>query len=72
VSPQETTLCCEGCVLFWAPNKIAFYDVKVEAIIKMVAPTDASELRVLLGTYNYHQKFIWNFVRKAAPLKRLL
>jgi hypothetical protein len=37
-----------------------------------VAPTDVSELRALLGTYNYYRKFIKNFARKAAPLNRLL
>jgi hypothetical protein len=54
------------------PNGIAPQDVKVEAITKMVAPTDVSELRALLGTYNYYRKFIKNFARKAAPLNRLL
>jgi hypothetical protein len=34
------------------PNGIAPQDVKVEAIIKIVAPTDESELRALLGMYN--------------------
>jgi hypothetical protein len=34
------------------PNGTAPQDVKVEAITKMVAPTDVSELRALLGTYN--------------------
>jgi hypothetical protein len=38
----------------------------------MVAPTDVSELKALLGTYNCYQKFIKNFARKAAPLNRLL
>jgi hypothetical protein len=38
----------------------------------MVAPTDVSELRALLGTYNYYRKFIKNFAHKAAPLNRLL
>jgi hypothetical protein len=38
----------------------------------MVAPTDVSELRALLDTYNYYRKFIKNFARKAAPLNRLL
>jgi hypothetical protein len=54
------------------PNGTAPQDVKVEAIIKMVAPTDVSELRALLGTYNYNRKLIKNFARKAAPLNRLL
>jgi hypothetical protein len=54
------------------PNGTAPQDVKVEAIIKMVVPTDVSELRALLGTYNYYRKFIKNFARKAAPLNRLL
>jgi hypothetical protein len=54
------------------PNGTAPQDVKVEAITKMVAPTDVSELRVLLSTYNYFRKFIKNLARKAAPLNRLL
>jgi hypothetical protein len=48
------------------------HDVKVEAITKMVAPTDQSDLRALLGSYNYYQKFIKRLPRKAAPLNRLL
>jgi hypothetical protein len=35
-------------------NGTAPQDVKVKAITKMVAPTDESELRALLGTYNYY------------------
>jgi hypothetical protein len=54
------------------PNKTAPHDVKVEAVIKMVASTDVSELRALLGTYNYYRKFMKNLARKAAPLNRLL
>jgi hypothetical protein len=54
------------------PNGTAPQDVKVEAITKMAAPTDVSELRALLSTYNYYQKFKKNFARKAAPLNRLL
>jgi hypothetical protein len=54
------------------PNGTAPLDVKVEAITKMVAPTDVSKLRALLGTYNYYRKYIKNFARKAAPLNRLL
>jgi hypothetical protein len=61
---------------FVVPNGTAPQDVKVEAITKMVAPTDVSELRTLLGTYDYYRKFIINriinFARKAAPLNRLL
>jgi hypothetical protein len=54
------------------PNGTAPQDVKVEAITGMVASTDVSELRALLGTYNYYRKFIKNFACKAAPLNRLL
>jgi hypothetical protein len=54
------------------PNRTAPQDVNVEAINKMVASTDVSELRALLGTCNYYRKFIKNFARKAAPLNRLL
>jgi hypothetical protein len=53
-------------------NGTAPQDVKVEAITKMVAPTDVSELRALLGTYNYYRKIMKNVARKAAPLIRLL
>jgi hypothetical protein len=38
-------------------NGTAPQDVKVEAITKMVAPTDVSELRALFGTYNYYRLF---------------
>jgi hypothetical protein len=41
-------------------NETAPQDVKVEAITKMVALKDVSELRALLGTYNYNRKFIKN------------
>jgi hypothetical protein len=54
------------------PNGTALQDVKVEAFTKMVVPTDVSELRALLGTYNYYRKFIKSFSRIAAPLNRLL
>jgi hypothetical protein len=54
------------------PKGTAHQDVKVEAITKMVAPTDVSKLRALLGTYNYYRNFIKNFAHKAAPLNRLL
>jgi hypothetical protein len=54
------------------PNGTASQDVKVEAITKMVAPTDVLELRALLGTYNCYRKFIKNVAQKGAPLNRLL
>jgi hypothetical protein len=54
------------------PNGTGPQDVKVEAITKMVAPTDVAELRALLGTYNYYRKFKKNFARKVTPLNRLL
>jgi hypothetical protein len=54
------------------PNGTAPQDVKVKGITKMVAPTNVSELRALLATYNYYRKFIKNFARKAVPLNRLL
>jgi hypothetical protein len=37
-----------------------------------VAPIDVSELRTLLGTYKYYQKFAKDFARKAAQLNCLL
>jgi hypothetical protein len=75
VPPKK--LCCAVKDVFYlghlvVPNENAPQDVKVEAITKMVAPTDVSELRALLGTYNYYRKLIKNFARKAAPLNRLL
>jgi hypothetical protein len=54
------------------PNGTTPQDVKVEAITKMVDSTDVSELRALLGTYDYFRKFKKNFARKAAPLNHLL
>jgi hypothetical protein len=55
------------------PDGTAPRDVKVKAITKMVAPTDVSELRALLSTYDYYRKFIKKvFAWKAAPLNRLL
>jgi hypothetical protein len=46
--------------------------VKVEAIVKMLPPTDVSELRALLGTANYYRKFVENYGTIAAPLNNPL
>jgi hypothetical protein len=46
--------------------------VKVEAIVKMLPPTDVSKLRAVLGTANYYQKFVENHSTIAAPLNNLL
>jgi hypothetical protein len=46
--------------------------VKVEAIVKMLPPTDVPELRVVLGTANYYRKFVKDYSTIAAPLNNLL
>jgi hypothetical protein len=46
--------------------------VKVEAIVKMLPPTNVSELRAVLGTANYYQKFVENYSTIATPLNNLL
>jgi hypothetical protein len=46
--------------------------VKVEAIVKMLPSTDVLELRAVLGTANYYQKFVENCSTIAAPLNSLL
>ena len=46
--------------------------VKVEAIVKMLPPTDVSELRAVLGTANYYRKFVKDYSTIAAPLNNLL
>jgi hypothetical protein len=46
--------------------------VKVEAIVKMLPPTDVPEVRVVLGTANYYWKFVKDYSTIAAPLNNLL
>jgi hypothetical protein len=46
--------------------------IKVEAIVKMLPPTDISELRAVIGTANYYRKFVENYSTIAAPLNNLL
>ena len=46
--------------------------VKVEAIVKMRAPTEVPELRAVLGTFNYYRKFVEHYSTIAAPLNNLL
>jgi hypothetical protein len=46
--------------------------VKVEAIVKMLPPTDVPELRAVLGTANYNRKFVKDYITIAAPLNNLL
>ena len=45
---------------------------KVEAIVKMLPPTNVSELRAVLGTANYYRKFVKDYSTIAAPLNNLL
>jgi hypothetical protein len=45
---------------------------KVEAIVKMLPPTNVLELRAVLGTANYYQKFVENYSIIATPLNNLL
>jgi hypothetical protein len=54
------------------PSGIAPMTVKVEAIVKMLPPTDVPELRAVLGTANYHRKFVKDYSTIAAPLNNLL
>jgi hypothetical protein len=44
----------------------------VEAIVKMLPPTDVPELRAVLGTANYYRKFVKDYNTIAAPLNNLL
>jgi hypothetical protein len=54
------------------PSDTAPMTVKVEAIVKMLPPTDVPELRVVLGTANYYRKFVKDYSTVAAPLNNLL
>jgi hypothetical protein len=42
------------------PSGTAPMMVKVEAIVRMLPPTDVSELRAVLETANYYRKFVEN------------
>jgi hypothetical protein len=54
------------------PSGTAPIAIKVEEIVKMLPPTDVSELRAVLGTANYYRKFVENYSTIAAPLNNLL
>jgi hypothetical protein len=54
------------------PSGTALMTVKVEAIVKMLPPTDVLELRAVLGTANYYRKFVENYSTIDAPLNNLL
>jgi hypothetical protein len=54
------------------PSGTAPMTVKVEAIVKMLPPTDDLELRAVLGTANYYRKFVENYSTIAVPLNNLL
>jgi hypothetical protein len=54
------------------PSGTAPMTVKVEAIVKMLPPTDVPELRVVLGTANYYRKFVKDYSTIAAPLNNVL
>jgi hypothetical protein len=54
------------------PSGTAPMIVKVEAIVKMLPPTDVQELRAVLGTANYYRKFVKDYSTIAAPLNNLL
>ena len=45
---------------------------RIAAIINYPAPRNQKQLRQILGTYNYHHRFIINYVAYVAPLLRLL
>jgi hypothetical protein len=53
------------------PSGTAPMTVKVEAIVKMLPPTDVPELRVVLGTANNYRKFVNDYSTIAAPLNNL-
>jgi hypothetical protein len=54
------------------PSGTAPMTVKVEAIVKMLPPTDVPGLRAVLGTANYYWKFVNDYSTIAAPLNNLL
>jgi hypothetical protein len=54
------------------PSGTAPMTVNVEAIVKMLLPTNVSKLRAVLGTANYNQKFVENYSTIATPLNNLL
>jgi hypothetical protein len=54
------------------PSGTAPMTVKVEAIVKMLPPTDAPESRAILGTANYYRKFVKDYSTIVAPLNNLL
>jgi hypothetical protein len=54
------------------PSGTAPMTVKVKAIVKMLPPTDVPDLRAILGTANYYQKFVKDYNSIAAPLNNLL
>jgi hypothetical protein len=54
------------------PSGTAPMTVKVEAIVKMLPPTDVPKLRAVLGTANYYRKFVKDYSTIATPLNNLL
>jgi hypothetical protein len=54
------------------PSGTAPMTAKVEAIVKMLPPTDVPELRAVLETANYYRKFVKDYSTIAAPLNNLL
>jgi hypothetical protein len=54
------------------PSGTAPMTVKVEAIVKMLPPTDVPELKAILGTANYYRKFVKDYSTIAAPLNNIL
>ena len=54
------------------PRGTAPMAVKIEAIVKMLPPTDVPGLRAVLGTANYYRKFVKDYSTIAAPLNNLL
>jgi hypothetical protein len=54
------------------PSGTAPMGIKVEAIVKMLPPSDVSELRAVLGTANYYRKFVKDYSIIAAPLNNLV
>ena len=53
------------------PQGVEPQQAKAEAIAKMQAPRDVSELRSVLGLFNYYRRFVDRFSEIAHPLTKL-
>lgn len=53
------------------PNGTATQKAKIDAIVRMPAPKDVTELRAFIGSVDYYRKFIRDCSKIAAPLNNL-